>query len=247
MTFPTSRGIRIADFMVQLFVAVTDQSWFDALSASSPHDEVNFWQPSGSREFRALEPGELFLFKLHAPNNFIAGGGIFGHASNAPLSLAWEAFGTTNGVASIDAMRARIAHYRRDPAIASERQDPTVGCRILVQPFFWPRDLWIKAPASWSPNIVTGKGFDTETDDGLQLWQAVTERLAQSMPMPAARYGSPGLIAPQLGQGAFRLSVTDSYERRCAITSVRLGCCRSPWGSRCKTGNHSKLKHWWRN
>src|SRR5262245_35185963 len=60
--------------MVQLFVAVTDQSWFDRLSASSPHDEVNFWAPSGRNEFRALAPGELFLFKLHAPNNFTAGG-----------------------------------------------------------------------------------------------------------------------------------------------------------------------------
>jgi putative restriction endonuclease len=58
--------------MVRLFVAVTDKSWFDQLSASAPHDEVNFWQPSGTTQFRALRPGELFLFKLHAPNNFIA-------------------------------------------------------------------------------------------------------------------------------------------------------------------------------
>ncbi|WP_420969584.1 hypothetical protein [Bradyrhizobium sp. B120] len=64
------------------------QNWFDQ-SASAPHDEVNFWQPSGTTQFRALQPAELFLFKLHAPNNFIVGGGIFGHASIAPLSLAW--------------------------------------------------------------------------------------------------------------------------------------------------------------
>jgi hypothetical protein len=84
--------------MVRLFVAVTDKSWFDQLSASAPHDEVNFWQPSGTTQFRALQPGELFLFKLHAPNNFIVGGGIFGHASIAPLCLAWDAFGLNNGV-----------------------------------------------------------------------------------------------------------------------------------------------------
>jgi len=83
--------------MVRLFVGVTDKAWFDQLSASVPHDEVNFWQPSGTTQFRALQPGELFLFKLHAPNNFIVGGGIFGHASIAPLSLAWEAFGLKNG------------------------------------------------------------------------------------------------------------------------------------------------------
>jgi len=39
---------------------------------------VNFWQPSGKQQFRALAPGELFLFKLHSPDNFIVGGGDLG-------------------------------------------------------------------------------------------------------------------------------------------------------------------------
>jgi putative restriction endonuclease len=43
------------------------------LGASASHDEVHFWQPSGGTQFRALQPGELFLFKLHAPDNFIVG------------------------------------------------------------------------------------------------------------------------------------------------------------------------------
>jgi putative restriction endonuclease len=119
---------------------------------------VNFWQPSGAREFRVLRPGELFLFKLHAPDNFIVGGGLFSHASNVPLSLAWDAFGQENGVATLSEMRARIAHYRHDPTILDERKDPPVGCRILTQPlFFWPRDLWVNVPTSWSPKIVSGK------------------------------------------------------------------------------------------
>jgi putative restriction endonuclease len=42
-------------------------------------DEVNFWQPNSLRTFRALGEGELFLFKLHAPQNYIVGGGsLFG-------------------------------------------------------------------------------------------------------------------------------------------------------------------------
>jgi putative restriction endonuclease len=35
------------------------------------------------------------------------------------------------------------------------------------------------------------------------------------------RYGDPVLINPRLGQGAFRLLVTDLYGRRCAITRER--------------------------
>jgi putative restriction endonuclease len=84
--------------MIWIFVAVTDGAWFTQLSASSRIDEVNFWQPSGQTQFQALQPGELFLFKLHAPDNYIAGGGIFSHASIVPLSIAWEAFGAKNGV-----------------------------------------------------------------------------------------------------------------------------------------------------
>ncbi|MGY2916074.1 HNH endonuclease [Bradyrhizobium sp. USDA 3262] len=214
--------------MVRLFVAVTDKSWFDQLSASAPHDEVNFWQPSGTTQFRALQPGELFLFKLHAPNNFIVGGGIFGHASIAPLSLAWDAFGLKNGVSSRAEMRARIGSYRRDPITLDDRQDPVIGCRILTQPFFWSRDLWLPVPEGWSPNIVTGKGFSTEERDGQYLWSAVTDRLTSvpgiqnAGPIMAERFGKPTLIKPRLGQGAFRLTITDSYERRCAVYRIHV-------------------------
>jgi putative restriction endonuclease len=36
-----------------------------------------------------------------------------------------------------------------------------------------------------------------------------------------ARYGEPQLIRPRLGQGAFRVLVTDIYQRRCAVTQER--------------------------
>jgi putative restriction endonuclease len=32
------------------------------------------------------------------------------------------------------------------------------------------------------------------------------------------RYGSPFLIQPRLGQGAFRVAVTEAYQRACAVT-----------------------------
>lgn len=212
--------------MVQLFIGITDKDWFDTLAADPP-DEVNFWRPSGRTLFRALEPGELFLFKLHAPHNAIVGGGVFLHASNVPLSLAWDAFGPKNGVPSLPEMRRRIAKYRRDPGILDARTDPLVGCRVLTQPFFWPRELWLEVPASFSRSIVQGKGYASDTTDGRALWDAVSDRLATmpvtvAQPIPGlARHGAPVLVRPRLGQGAFRLAVTDGYERRCTVTGER--------------------------
>ena len=209
--------------MVQIFVAVTDKDWFDFLASVQP-EEVNFWAPSGRASFRALEPGELFLFKLHAPHNFIVGGGVFSHASSLPLSIAWEAFGTNNGVASLSEMRQRIAQYRSDDQATRLNADPVVGCRILTSPFFWPRDLWLPVPDTWSRNIVVGKGYDTGDADGAALWNAVLERAAfegREELSPADRYGKPVLVKPRLGQGAFRIFVTDVYDRRCAISGER--------------------------
>jgi putative restriction endonuclease len=40
-------------------------------------------------------------------------------------------------------------------------------------------------------------------------------------PIAADRHGKPTLIKPRLGQGAFRLTITDSYERRCAVTGEK--------------------------
>lgn len=213
--------------MVRMFVAITDRDWFDALSRQAP-DEVNFWQPSGRFAFRALQPGELFLFKLHAPNDFIVGGGVFSHSSLAPLSLAWEAFETRNGAASLDEMRRRIARYRREEGPIDPRSDPVIGCRVLTQPFFWPREQWLPVPVNFAKTIVQGKGYRTDEPDGRSLWDAVAERLTMDAAhQPASpiielpRYGAPVLVRPRLGQGAFRLAVTDGYERRCAVSGER--------------------------
>jgi putative restriction endonuclease len=208
---------------VRLAVAVTDKDWFDFLWIRPDLSEINFWAP-GATPFRALQPGELFLFKLHSPLNFIVGGGVFTYANSIPCSLAWEAFGVSNGAASLTEMRQRIAKYRR--ADTADRSDFVIGCRILTQPFFLPETEWIPSPASWSPNIVTFKTYDTSESDGLALWNSIQDRSARlSVPRnsldPQDRYGNPVLVRPRLGQGTFRVMVTDAYKRKCAITGER--------------------------
>ncbi len=211
--------------MVKLFVAVTDNDWFRFLRAKPGLTEVNFWQPRGSNVFRALQPGELFLFKLHSPHNFIVGGGVFSHTSNLPLSVAWEAFGVANGADSLDAMRARIAYYRREPS--DPKADYQIGCRILTQPLFLDEAQWIPVPKSWSRNIVVGKTFTTDDEEGRRLWDVIESGLAaRDLPPGLAdaptRFGDPTLIRPRLGQGAFRVAVTDAYNRRCSVTRERV-------------------------
>jgi putative restriction endonuclease len=145
-----------------------------------------------------------------------------------PSSLAWEAFGEANGARSLREMRSRIARYRRTKP--EEKEDFVIGCRVLTQPFFLPEKHWIPVPDNFSMNIVKFKGYDTDDAEGRKLWDGVQSALAGQTAFTIggfsdvesqARYGEPAHVRPRLGQGAFRILVTDNYRRRCAISGER--------------------------
>ena len=210
---------------MKIWVGITDKDWFEQLARLAP-DEVNFWKPSGARAFHVLQPGEPFLFKLHSPNNFIVGGGFFVRYSPLPASLSWDAFERKNGVESLAELLARIRKYRRDDLSV----DPVIGCIVLAEPFFLPRDRWIPIPENWSGSIQQGKSYDTHTAEGQALWSAVSQAMIQRHramdskqiePDNERRFGAEYLTRGRLGQGAFRVLVTDAYQRRCAVTGEK--------------------------
>jgi putative restriction endonuclease len=215
---------------MKAYIGITDEDWYAFLSErQSVIDEVNFWQPSGNRTFRALTLGELFLFKLHSPHHFIVGGGLFAHFSILPVSLAWDAFQGKNGASSLEDMRRRIGRYRRienDPL-----EDYRVGCILLEQPFFLAEPDWIAAPADWGRQTVQGATYDLGRGEGKRVWQEVVARVPLAAtgtapePLPLAvgerRFGQPITVLPRLGQGTFRVLVTDIYQRQCSVTGER--------------------------
>ncbi|HEX6956413.1 MAG TPA: HNH endonuclease [Ferrovibrio sp.] len=207
--------------MVKLYIGVTDYDWFRYLEARPNLSEVNFWQPGGRTNFRAIAPGELFLFKLRAPRSYIVGGGIFAHSSILPVSLAWEAFGESNGAPSLDVLRQRIGQHRRNTD--DLKYDYQIGCRIIAEPFFFPESEWMPVPQSWAPNIVSGRTYEASDLEVRHLWNSIAERLEyrRAPSFSESRYGEPTLIRPRLGQGSFRIAVTDAYRRHCAVTGEK--------------------------
>lgn len=208
-----------------LFVGVTDYQWFDRLRSmahASPVDEVNFWKPSG-QAFQSLSIGELFLFKLHAPRHFIAGGGFFSRAPRLPIALAWDTFGAFNGVTNKMMLDERIRSYRRGDS------DAPITCIVLSEPFFFRDEDFIPAPDDFAHNIP-GRRYDTSYGSGRGLYEQVQERLARQAildPGPAqfalmeSRFGPAHPVAPRLGQGGFRVGVLENYRWRCAVSGER--------------------------
>jgi len=206
---------------MKFWVGITDNDWFDVVSRIPGIDEVNFWQPSEGKTFRALAPGSPFLFKLHSPLNFIVGGGYFAHWTRLPISLAWEAFKEKNGARSFEEMREHIVHYRKGND--SRSLEFQIGCILLEQPFFFERSDWI--PLRLPAGIQKGKLYEMGTEPGKSIWEKVQIALAAkgkvAQPQPengVPEYGELVQVRPRLGQGSFRVLVTDAYDRSCAIS-----------------------------
>lgn len=216
---------------MNVYVYPTDRDWFDFLRSRPDIDEVNFWRPGGQQAFRQLQPGDLLLFRLKSPVNRIAGGGVYVHFSIYPVGLAWEAFGVKNGAPSEEEFEERIVLYKGLRDVTELRDDSTIGCIILQAPFFLPEELWIDVPGSYPVNSTQGMRYDASHGDGRALFEKVQQAMAASAPIwparvaeplpPAEMFGDPSLVRRRLGQGAFRVLVTDNFDRRCAVTGEK--------------------------
>jgi len=209
--------------MGNMFVGLTDYDWYCNLKFEN-FDEVNFWRP-GSTAFKALNPNDLFLFKLKKPYYAIVGGGFFVKYSLLPISLAWEVFGRKNGTKDYIEFLERLRKYREKNGI--DASYPYVGCIVLTEPFFFDEKDWIPQPDNWPSNTVVGKNMDTEKGEGKRLFQEICDRLQGSS---ATSYVATNetkeryqysLSKHRLGQGAFRVLVTDAYLRQCAISGEK--------------------------
>jgi putative restriction endonuclease len=214
---------------MKFYLGVTDNSRFDYLSEINPED-VNFWQPSGTTNFQAIPPGAPFFFKLKRPRNHIGGLGFFSSHTKLPISIAWDTFHERNGCANFDEFKAKIQSYRKDT-----KPNPNIGCIVLTNPIFFNKRDWVPAPSDWGKSIVQGKGYETTSPIGQDLWMRLSTLLEQYITnrplnkpgdnivseLESPQYGSSILTKVRLGQGAFRVLVTDAYQRRCSITGEK--------------------------
>jgi putative restriction endonuclease len=204
---------------MKFWLGVTDNQWYEFVSGRA-FDEVNFWQPSARAPFTNLPAGTPFFFKLKRPHNHIVGGGFFSHFTKLPLSVAWDFFGERNGASSLRQF-AELIGQNAHAAVGVEQQ---IGCTVVSDVFYLPRQLWIPAEEYFSAaGIVRGKKYDSSNEQGAALWQEIQAVLplavlANGVKDDAPRYGAEYLQRGRLGQGAFRTLVLDAYARRCALT-----------------------------
>ncbi len=217
-------------YPIKFYLGVTDNKWYDFLAFKNRED-VNFWQPGGNTIFKVIPSGAPFLFKLKSPINAIGGIGFFSSHTFLPISVAWDAFGNGNGCSSFNELQNMISQYKKDKTSLN----PTIGCIVLTNPIFFKREDWISVPEDWKNNTVQGKSYTTDTFIGNELWIKVNRLLQKYLyhvqdeaknqlileDTESPMYGNSVLTKVRLGQGAFRILVTDAYNRKCAISGEK--------------------------
>jgi putative restriction endonuclease len=207
--------------MLSAYLGITDNDWFDYLRRNQITDEVNFWIPSAPPR-KLIEPGTLWLLKLHSPLDFIAGAGVFMHYSVFPLQMAWDAFRDHNGAPTLDAFRNAIMRHKQ-PGADSWNTD--VGCAVLDQVVYLPRELWVPCHTG---SLVSGKHMASADDQTIVRQVLRNLELTPSTPQVHALPFYNNSYTPQYalsevrqGQGTFRVQVTDAYRRQCAVSRER--------------------------
>jgi putative restriction endonuclease len=206
------------------YIANTHHEWFDFLARKQLWDEVNFWNPSDYYAFRG-EPGSPFFFRLKSPRNVIGGFGYVERFARLPEWMAWECFGEGNGAPSLAVMSERLAALRAKSDIKGGSEFKQIGCIILKDAVFFPREMWVAQPSNWKKNNLRYEGYSLIEGEGRRIWDeclplavALGVGTADEIPESDRKWGEPVLVRPRLGQGGFRVAVTEAYERACAVT-----------------------------
>jgi putative restriction endonuclease len=127
-------------------------------------------------------------------------------------------------------MRQRIGRIRDRIGYKGPAAEE-IGCVLIVQPVFFPRELWVRPPRDWPVRTQAEKKYDLTVGEGERVWDDCLRAAATLHPAEAlrqepqvadswrSRYGTPMLVVPRLGQGTFRVAVTEAYARGCAVTN----------------------------
>lgn len=181
---------------------------------------------------KTMRPGQPVFFRLKAPHQSIAGYGFFAHFAVLGLEEAWLAFGDKNGDPDQLRFLERIGGYRGLDLLDPTAERKPLGCTILRDAVFWPRERWLPwgTAEGWAKTgIQRGKA---ETDPArVSRLMAEIQLDSMSEPEDFAETFQPLEIddreivlarsRARVGQGAFRSRLLDAYGRRCAITGER--------------------------
>jgi putative restriction endonuclease len=223
----------MAPSFTHAYIANSDPTGWEFFRAHAPDgyvDEVNWWSPRATRPLtNSLVPGTLVFFRLTRPHGAVAGYGFFAGFMRLRLDIAWETFREGNGAKDFEHLLARVGNLRGESlGHVSTAALPDVGCHLLRDVHYWPRERWMPWGEDQGFHRNTVQGLTERDPARLALLGAAVAADGQQVPEELAdrftlldtdeREVRRIEVAARVGQGTFRLRLLHAYENRCAIT-----------------------------
>lgn len=138
--------------MKKYFVASAETEWIDFLKKQYDNQKlpqcINYWSVRSDR-FRALDEGDLFIFKRHrnkakGENGEIVGGGYFCRYESISIEEAWDKYNIGNGVDTQEELLEALTKAEKEKLNKNHK----IGCVILKDVFFL--NPTIEEPKNWT-------------------------------------------------------------------------------------------------
>jgi len=215
---------------LKLFLSITDTELVNFYRRQQL-DEINYWRQD-KRTFSSLGYHEPFCFVSHMVKGQprkIMGVGFFVEFRRMSPQATWLRFGRKNGFATELEFRQRVL-ARKGAAGKKPGLDPELGCILLTNPIFFPKQDWIEVPPSMSPRVVAGKTYSTEDEEGAELWTQLEKLIERDLPPVQVEelvaekqtYQSSYRRNVRLGQESFRSTLLSAYHGTCAVSGCQI-------------------------
>ena len=178
------------------------------------------------RAFKVLSSASRFLFKQCRTTGSSAAG-----SSSTPRTYGAAGLGLSrsgNGVPDLATLVHKVTDYREGPVSPDPRSAASSSTTSPSSPATPARPGRPHSPERRLRQSYELPTDDTEVGAAFRLLSLAADNEAPAVdityPEPAVRemFGNARLVRPRLGQGGFRASVLDAYDRRCAVTGHKI-------------------------
>jgi len=199
-------------------VTITDYDWVCFLREGPYFSEVNFWTPTPWSVRNLAQNARVFFLQKKGDGRRVCGYGEFLRYEENSLDEAWNKYGQSNGVCSLEELKNKISGYVKANSIKEYTGSAhNIGCVILHNVVLFDEEkFFLPAEAGWDvPERFQRFKY---VEDNLELLSSTDSNSEFNLIDWGDKEYKKVKRKERKGQGKFKVKLFDIYNCQCCIT-----------------------------